>query len=157
MAEIVILNNAHNTAFVKVVSEGDGEVELPLSDLCNESQVVSAERPVTVTIRNVQWSGEPNAMLKVKRGGKRIMSLKAEPSGVLMFDGQQFCSENHMADQGFVFEFVGGAPMEAWFVLRKHGYVSKSGEYATYGGYESETRVGAVVDISGSPDYGKTP
>lgn len=160
MAKIVLMHVTDQIAFVKVISDGSGSVDLPLEKLAYKPdaekpfQVAFDYKPFKVTIRSVEWCGESDGLLRVKRGGERIMSIVSNPQGMLQFDGQQFCSESHNADKDFTFEFS-GAPMEAWFMLRKENYRSIGDEIAEYGAYEDENRLGARTDINGSPDYKK--
>lgn len=159
MAKILILGNTDTFAFIKVISEGNGTVSLALADLCKKPgedgkvfQTTWDHKPLMATIRSVQWSGEEGGMLRVKRGDERVMSLQSAPQGLMQFDGQQMSSDSQGAEKDFNFEFS-GAPMEAWFVVRKVNYRSIGDEYAEYGAYEDEEKLGARTDINGSPDY----
>ena len=158
MAKIIVLGNTDTFAFIKVIGEGEGTVTLSLQDLCQKPgaekpfQVAWDHKPFMATIRSVQWSGEPNGLIRVKRGDERVMSLQAAPQGLMQFDGQQMSPDSQGAEKDFKFEFS-GAPIEAWFVIRKINYRSIGDECAEYGAYEDEDRLGARTDINGSPDY----
>ncbi len=155
MAEFQLLRNVDCEANIKVFSDDASNVSITMDDLCHEYQEIPKDKSnLYVTIRSVQWTGAIDTTIKVYRGETRIMTLQAAPCGTLAFDGQQFVSESTEKEKDFRFEFNGEG--EVWLTLRKHGYIPKSAEYATYGAYEDETRVGAKTDISGSPDYGKT-
>ena len=150
MAKFLFLKNTDKEAVLKVISDGDGTVAVTLADFACETQEVPADGKVEVTIREVEWSGEPDGIIRVKRGGERIMSLQSAPQGLMQFEGQQMCSENHNADKDFEFEIVGVC--EAWFLVRKHGYLPKV-EPATYGAYDDPERVGSRTDVPVAPDY----
>ena len=150
MAKFLILKNTDKEAVLKVISEGDGTVAVALADLVTDTQTMPADGKVEVTIREVEWSGEPDGIIRVKRGGERIMSLQSAPQGLMQFDGQQMPAENHNADQDFEFEMVGTC--EAWIWVRKHGYIPKV-EPATYGAYDDPERVGPRTDVPVAPDY----
>ena len=151
MAKIIFFKNSEQDVHMKVISEGGGgSIDLTFDELASDIQEVTPN--AKVTIRNVQWSGEPDGILRIKRAGERIMSLTSNPQGLMQFDGQQFCAESHNSKDGFTFEFE-GSPMEAWIWLKKSDFKNKAGEYATYGAYEDDNRVGARTDLSGSPDY----
>lgn len=158
MAKLIVLGNTDTFAFIKVIGEGSGSVSLKLSDLCTKPgadkpfQVAWDHKPFMATIRSVQWTGEPNGLIRVKRGEERVMSLQSAPQGLMQFDGQQMCADSQGADKDFTFEFS-GAPSEAWFVIRKVNYRSVGDEIAEYGAYEDEEKLGARTDINGSPDY----
>lgn len=154
MAEFQLLRNVDCEAHIKVVSDDASVVSVTIDDLCHEYQETPKDRTnLYVTIRSVQWTGASDTTIKVYRGETRVMTLQAAPCGTLIFDGQQFVSESTEKEKDFRFEFSGEG--EVWMTLRKHGFIPKSAEYATYGAYEDETRVGAKTNISGSPDYGK--
>ena len=160
MSKIILMNVTDQLAFVKVISDGSGSETLEISKLAYKPktekpfQVPYEKKPFAVTIKGVEWSGETGGLMRIKRGGERIMTLESSPQGLLQFDGQQFCAESQNMTDDFEFEF-GGAPMEAWLTLRKMNYRSIGGEYAEYGAYEDEDRLGARTDIPGSPDYGE--
>lgn len=160
MPKVILMNVTDQLAFAKILSDGSGTAKLTLPELAYKPgaekpfQVPFEKKPFMVTIKGVEWSGEAGGITRIKRGGERIMTLESSPQGLLQFDGQQFCAESCNAADDFEFEF-GGAPMEVWLTLRKENYRSIGGEYAEYGAYEDEDRLGARTDISGSPDYGK--
>ena len=121
-AKWLFMKNTLKESHVKIISEGDATLALPLKDLLMPEYQELSDTPLRVLIKAIEWTGEPNSMVRVKRGGERIMTLKAEPNGTLMFDGQQQSAETHNADKDFEFEFLGNAPMEAWFILKKENY-----------------------------------
>lgn len=122
MAKWMFMKNSLKESHVKIISEDNATLALPLKDLLMPEFQEVTDTPLRVLIKAVEWTGEPNAMVRVKRGGERIMTLKAEPNGTLMFDGQQHCAELHNVDKDFEFEFLGNAPMEAWFIFKKENY-----------------------------------
>lgn len=152
MAKYLLLKNSDKDAVIKVISDGDGTVELPLADLVTESQEMPKDGAVTVSIREVEWSGEEGGLIRVLRGGERIMSLQSAPQGLMQFEGQQMPAERHNADKDFTFEMKGTC--EAWFWVRKHGYQPKV-EEASYGIYDDPARVGPRQDVEVNPDYSK--
>ena len=150
MAKFILLKNTDKDAVLKVISDGGGTVDVTLGDLACDTQELPTDGEVTVSIREVEWSGEEGGLIRVLRGGERIMSLQSAPQGLMQFEGQQMSAETHNADQDFTFEITGTC--EAWFLLRKHGYLTKV-EEASYGIYDDPERVGPKTDIPVSPDY----
>lgn len=154
MAKYLFLKNVDREAVLKVISDGDGTIQVPLSAFARYDQEVPADpSKLEVTIREIEWSGEPDGIIRIKRGGERIMSLQSAPQGLMQFEGQQMCAENHNANQDFEFEMVGTC--EAWLLVRKHGYLQKNGETASYGVYDDPNIVGPRQDIPVVPDYTK--
>ena len=136
-----ILSKTHKEAVIKAVSDtAGGSVTYTLnSDLINSNQVVSGTPKVC--IHTVSWTGAPNSTIVISRGGATIMSLQANNSGTLFFDGQTMSLENTMDTSDIVLTFVGQA--ECWLRLHKTaGYVSTI-EPERFGPYDNPTAVGS--------------
>lgn len=116
-----------------------------IQDLDGETQSVS--------ILGINWTGGSDGIITITRGGVVVTTLQANAAGMLYFDGQTMPPETTGATSDIVVA-ISGATCEVWLKLRKvSGYKSKAGEYASYGAYEDEARVGASTTIPGSPDY----
>lgn len=105
----------------------------------------------TVNIIGVVWTGAADGIVEISRGGVVITTLQANAAGALEFGGQAMIPEtiNNTSD---IVVTISGAQAECWIRLRKvTGYKTKV-EYATYGAYDDEARVGASTTTSGSPD-----
>lgn len=152
MAKYLLLKNSDKDAVIKVISDGDGTVEVPLSALVSDNQEMPKEGKPFVSIREVEWSGEEGGLIRVLRGGERVMSLQSAPQGLMQFEGQQMPAETHNAEEDFSFEITGTC--EAWFWVRKRGYATKV-EEASYGAYDDPDRVGPKEDVPVDPDYTK--
>lgn len=151
MAQSVI-RNTQQEAVVKVWGAAGVTETIDLQTLMPSNQELDGETQ-TVTILGVTWTGGTDGIATVTRNGAVIMTLQANAAGMLLFDGQTMPPESTNATHDIVVAITGAA-CEVWLKVRKAGgYKSKSGEYASYGAYEDETRVGASTTVNGSPDY----
>lgn len=146
-----IMKNTHQETIVKVAgTDGSATIDLQ-TDLVNPSQVVDGATQ-TVSIVGVMWSGATGGQIQLTRNNVIIKTMVAESGDYHDYSGQDMCPETIEAESDIVVT-ISGAQAECWLKLRKvSGYKSKSGEYAQYGSYEDETRVGASTTLSGSPD-----
>lgn len=146
-----VLKQTHQETVVKVSgTDGSATIELD-TDLIFAQQEVDGSTQV-VNIIGVMWSGADAGQVQITRGGSVVKTMLAATADYHDYSGQDMCPEstNNTAD---IVVTISGAQAECWLKLRKvSGYKSRSGEYAQYGSYEDETRVGASTTISGSPD-----
>jgi hypothetical protein len=145
-----VLKNVNQEAVVKVAGT-DAAATIDLStDLLASTQALDGETQ-TVNIVGLVWTGATNGIITLTRNSVVVATLQANAAGSLDFGGQQMIPEtiNNTSD---VVVTISGAQAECWVRLRKvSGYATKV-EYATYGAYDDESRVGASTSISGSPD-----
>jgi hypothetical protein len=145
-----VLKNVNQEAVVKVAGT-DAAATIDLStDLVASTQALDGETQ-TVNIVGLVWTGATNGIITLTRNSVVVATLQANAAGSLDFGGQQMIPEtiNNTSD---VVVTISGAQAECWVRLRKvSGYATKV-EYATYGAYDDESRVGASTSISGSPD-----
>jgi len=146
-----ILKNVNQETVVKVAGT-DGSATITLgTDLVASTQVVDGETQV-VNIGGFVWTGAAGGVISISRNSVVIATLQAAPAGALDFTGQMMIPENINNTSDLVVT-ISGAQAECWIRLKKvSGYATKV-EYATYGAYEDESRVGASTTIPGSPDY----
>lgn len=146
------IRQTHQEAVIKVWGAAGVTETIDLQTLMPSSQVLDGDTQ-TVTIIGVTWTGGADGIATITRNSATIMTLQANAAGMLLFDGQTMPPDSINATHDIVVALTGAAG-EVWLKLRKvSGYKTKSGEYATYGAYEDETRVGASTTVSGSPDY----
>lgn len=150
MTQAVIRQTQQETV-VKVWGAAGVTETIDLQTLMGSNQELDGDTQ-TVTIVGLTWTGAIDGIATITRGTTTVTTLQANAAGMLYFDGQTMPPDNIEATKDIVVAITGAA-CEVWLKLRKvSGYKSKSGEYASYGAYEDETRVGASTTISGSPD-----
>jgi hypothetical protein len=145
-----VLKNVNQEAVVKVAGTAAAATIDLSTDLVASTQALDGETQ-TVNIVGLVWTGATDGIITITRNNVVIATLQANAAGALEFGGQQMIPEtiNNTSD---VVVTISGAQAECWVRLRKvSGYATKV-EYATYGAYDDESRVGASTSISGSPD-----
>lgn len=147
-----VVKQAHQECVIKVWGPAATTELIELATLVNANQQVDGDTQ-TVSIVGLSWSGAAGGVVTITRNSVVVATLQANATGQLFFDGQTMPPEITEATSD-ISVAITGAASEVWIKMRKiGGYASKSGEYATYGAYEDEARVGASTTINGSPDY----
>ena len=146
-----VMKNTQQEAIVKVAgSSASATIDLQ-TDILSTAQVLDGDTQ-TVNIVGMMWSGATTGQVQITRNTVVVMTLLADAANYYDFSGQDMMPETTENTSDIVVT-ISGAQAECWLKLRKvGGYKSKSGEYAQYGSYEDETRVGASTTVSGSPD-----
>lgn len=150
---LAVLKNTQQEVVVKVYgADATSEtIDLQTTILGNFQALDGATQ--TVNIVGVTWTGQNATEITVARNGVTVMTLPSTGSSTIDFGGQTLPAETTQNTSDIVVTIAGGVG-EVWLKLRKAGgYKSKSGEYATYGAYEDEGRVGGSTTVNGSPDY----
>jgi hypothetical protein len=145
-----VLKNTNQEAVVKVAgTAAAATIDLSV-DLLAASQALDGDTQ-TVNIAGLVWTGASGGVITITRNSVVIASLQSNAAGALDFTGQMMIPET-IGNTSDIVVTISGAQAECWIRLRKvSGYASKV-EYATYGSYDDETRVGASTSLSGSPD-----
>ena len=145
-----VLKNTNQEAVVKVAgTAAAATIDLSV-DLLAASQALDGATQ-TVNIAGLVWTGASGGVITITRNSVVVATLQASPSGAIDFTGQMMIPDTVGNTQDIVVT-ISGAQAECWIRLRKvSGYATKV-EYATYGSYDDETRVGASTTLSGSPD-----
>jgi len=145
-----VLKNTNQEAVVKVAgTAAAATIDLSV-DLLAASQALDGETQ-TVNIAGLVWTGAINGIITITRNSVVIATLQSNAAGALDFTGQMMIPET-IGNTSDIVVTISGAQAECWIRLRKvSGYATKV-EYATYGSYDDETRVGASTTLSGSPD-----
>ena len=164
MAIIVkILQNSEQDACIKVKSDSaGGTITIPKEDFCyrinpndHSGNLVKdpkyrfqdSNEKSLVTIRSMQWSGytQENSHGRIYRGTTldlehEIMSFCVGDTCQYEFMGQEMVADSEYGTDDLTVELQG--EMTLWIKLRKTNFVNYSGEYAWYGQYEDETKLG---------------
>ena len=146
-----IMKNTQQEAVVKIAgTAGSATIDLQTDILATPQALDGATQ--TVSIVGVMWSGETLGKVQLTRNSVVVKTMMADAADYHDYSGQDMIPESTEGTSDIVVT-ISGAQAECWLKLRKvSGYKSKSGEYAQYGSYEDETRVGASTTLSGSPD-----
>lgn len=145
-----VLKSTEQEAVVKVAGTAAAATITLATDILAASQALDGETQ-TVNIVGLVWTGATDGIIQITRNSVVIATLQANAAGALDFSGQAMIPETISNTHNIVVT-ISGAQAECWVRLRKvSGYKSKV-EYATYGAYDDETRVGASTTLSGSPD-----
>ena len=130
-------------------SSSDTAATIDISALAASTQARNADTP-TVNIVKLIASGLLTSGVLITRNGINILAAAPETAPVIDLT-QNGISDNLQNTQNIVIT-CSGAASTGYLVLRKVAGWSTKVEYATYGAYDDETKVGAL-DIPGSPDY----
>jgi hypothetical protein len=145
-----VLKNTNQEAVVKVAgTAAAATIDLSV-DLLAASQALDGATQ-TVNIAGLVWTGAIGGVITITRNSVVIASLQSNAAGALDFTGQMMIPET-IENTSDVVVTISGAQAECWIRLRKVGGYATKVEYATYGSYDDETRVGASTTLSGSPD-----
>lgn len=145
-----ILKNTEQDAVVKVAGTAAAATITLATDLLSTRQELDGATQ-TVTIAGLQWSGDTNGIIQITRNSVVIATLQTTAAGALEMNGQMMIPDSVEATSDIVVT-ISGAQSECWIRLKKvSGYKPKV-EYASYGAYDDESRVGASTTTSGSPD-----
>lgn len=97
-----------------------------------------------IDIINMQWSGWTGTNGTLTRGGDDLQHTVAYftvgDTDQLQLQGQIMSSDREYSKQDISFTTTG--PMTIWLRVRKRGFNSYSGQYASYGGFEDDSRRG---------------
>ena len=146
-----VLKSVNQETVIKVAgTAGAATIDLT-TDLLASTQVLDGATQVA-NIVSLVWTGATDGIIEIARNGVIITTLQANAAGALDFAGQQMIPETINNTSNIVVT-ISGAQAECWIRVKKlSGYKTKV-EYATYGEYEDESRVGASTTIPGSPNY----
>jgi hypothetical protein len=157
-----IVKNSSKEVVVQVNGANDS-LGIQLNTLASADQVLGASgasdyMPPAVNLASVISSGNINSSVVINRGatgatGHLVFAGSPENSPTIQFNQYGFTPKAHSTNAIEVIHGgATGASVTTWLVLHKQeGFYSKV-EYEKYGGYDDETKVGAL-DTSGSPDY----
>lgn len=149
---VTLLKNTDSEAVVKVAGNGGDPVTIDLQTTILASTQALNGNTQTVTITGVRWQGEAGNAYAITRNSVRVLTLPTESADQINFDGQEMPPENTAATHDIVVTQTGTGYAELYLKLKKvSGYKSKV-EYAEYGSYDDESRVGASTTLNGSPD-----
>jgi hypothetical protein len=145
-----VLKNVNQETVIKVAgTAAAATIDLQTDILASTQELDGATQ--TVNIVGLIWTGDANGVVQISRNSVIIATLQANAAGALEFGGQAMIPETIQNTSDIVVT-ISGAQAECWIRVKKvSGYKTKV-EYATYGAYEDESRVGASTTISGSPD-----
>lgn len=144
------LKNTNNETVIKFQGAATDTGTITIANLTAGTQALVSGGTPTVNITKFFCTGLLSSGVSVSRNS--VVNLVAAPENAPMFDftaNGWVDSVNNTYDIAFT---ITGANAVGYIVLHKvAGWESKV-EYATYGAYDDQTRVGASTTMSGSPD-----
>jgi hypothetical protein len=123
---------------------------ITIANLTASTQARNSDTPAVNIVKFI-CTGGLGAGLLIVRNGKNIISCSPENAPVLDLNSNGI-SDNTNNTYDIVVTNSAAKPVTGYLVLRKIAGWDTKVEYATYGAYEDETRVGASTTKSGSPD-----
>jgi len=123
---------------------------IDISTLAASTQVRNSDTPLVNIVRFVT-TGELGSSIIVSRNGKNVIACAPENAPFLDLTSMGI-SDGINHDQNITITSGAAKAVSGYITLRKIAGWSTKVEYATYGAYEDESRVGASTTLSGSPD-----
>lgn len=145
------VKNTNQETVIHFTSAAAESGTITLNTLAAATQELIVGGTPAVDIVKFICSGELGAKVTVVRNAKTVIACAPENEAVIEFNSWGIPVNN---DNTFDIVVTNGAAKEVtgWIVLRKQAGWATKVEYATYGAYEDESRVGASTTVSGSPD-----
>ena len=147
---ITQMKNTNQEVVVKAITDGNSSGTITIANLGASTQARNSDAPV-VNIAKFFATGELGSHIFIQRNSINVLSCA--PENVPMMD---FNSNGWVDTTANTYDIVvnndSAKTATVYLVLRKAAGWDTKVEYATYGAYEDETRVGASTTKSGSPD-----
>jgi len=146
------VRNTNQETIIHFETVTDDSGTITLADLGADSQTRNIDDPLVNIVRFVTTGVDGSAVI-VSRNGKNIIACAPENAPFLDLPSMGI-SDNTNNDQDIVIaQTVANKPISGYITLRKIAGWDTKVEYATYGAYDDETKVGAKSGVSGSPGY----
>lgn len=123
---------------------------ITIANLTASTQARNSDTPA-VNITKIFCTGQLTAGVRITRNSKNIFACAPENAPYYDFTQNGFTDNTNNTYDIVVVNDVAKA-VTGYLVLRKVAGWDTKVEYATYGAYDDETRVGASTTKSGSPD-----
>lgn len=123
---------------------------LTIANLTASTQARNSDDPAVNIVKFIS-TGELGSGLRIVRNGKNIIACAPENAPFLDLNSNGFVDNTNNTYDIVVTNDV-AKPVTGYLILRKVAGWTTKVEYATYGAYEDESRVGASTTLSGSPD-----
>lgn len=147
---ITTLKNTNQETVIKATTDGNSTGTITIANLGATTQARNTDAPV-VNIAKFMCVGEVNSHIFIQRNSINVVSIA--PENAPFFD---FNSNGWVDTTANTYDIVvnndSTKTATLYLVLRKVAGWDTKVEYATYGAYDDETRVGASTTKSGSPD-----
>ena len=123
---------------------------ITIANLTASTQARNSDTPAVNIVKFIS-TGEDGASLKIIRNSKNIIACAPENAPFLDLNSNGI-TDNTYNTYDIVVTNGTAKAVTGYLVLRKVAGWDTKVEYATYGAYDDETRVGASTTHSGSPD-----
>lgn len=144
-----VIKNTNLETIIKIGgTAGSATIDLQTDCLAASQALYGATQAVDIVAATA--TGLLNSGITIVRNGVPVLAFAPENNNVFDFEGMGF--RDNVENTSDIVVTVSGAEAHIYLTLRKiSGYKTKV-EYASYGAYEDESRVGASTTLSGSPD-----
>ena len=144
---LTVLKNTNQESVVKITGVGTETIDLQTTILADTQALDGATQ--TVNIVGIEFTGLATSTCTIIRGITTVTSLDTSGHAKVMMGAGWSETTANTSDIGVT---IGTANAQVYLTLRKVGGYATKVEYASYGAYDDETRVGASTTKSGSPD-----
>jgi hypothetical protein len=144
-----IIKRTQQEAIVKVGGTG-GSSTIALDDLVSHNQIVEGTDQ-RVDIVGATVTGLLSSAITITRNGVATLAFAGENSAIFDFEGQGF--RDFTNNDKDIVVTIAGAEAHIYLTLRKVSGYTSTVETAKYGSYDDPAAVGAVTNVTGSPDY----
>ena len=136
-----IMKKVHQEAVVKVAGTAAAATIDLSADLVAVGQVLDGDVQ-KVSIVGVTWTGATDGVVTITRNSVVVMTLQANATGALYFDGQTMIPEN-IEEASDIIVTISGAQAECWLKLRKVSGYKTTIEPEQFGPYDNPAVAGS--------------
>lgn len=141
-----VIKCTNQEAVIKIWGTDDSETITLNSDILAATQVLSGDE-FEVNIVTMAWTGLADSTITIERDGATITNVNAQGSDELDFNGLGF--NDNIANYADI-DVAITSSAQLYLTVRKVAGYKTTVEYATYGAYDDEEKLGPK-NISGTP------
>jgi len=145
------IRNTNQETIIHFETVDNDSADIVIANLTAATQARNSDTPLVNIVRFV-CTGQLGSNLEIIRDGKNILVCAPENAPYLDLTSMGISDNINNSEDITVRQTVDGKSVSGYITLRKVAGWATKVEYATYGSYDDETRVGARTDVSGSPD-----
>jgi hypothetical protein len=145
------VRNTNQETIIHFETVDDESATITLADLGASTQIRNSDDPLVNIVRFISTGIDGSAVI-VSRDGKNIIACAPENAPILDLTQYGITDSTNNDQDILIAQTVANKSVSGYITLRKIAGWDTKVEYATYGAYEDETRIGARTDVSGSPD-----
>ena len=145
------VRNTNQETIIHFETVDDDSATITLADLGASTQTRNSDDPLVNIVRFISTGIDGSAVI-VSRDGKNIIACAPENAPILDLTQYGITDSTNNDQDILIAQTVANKSVSGYITLRKIAGWDTKVEYATYGAYEDEARIGARTDVSGSPD-----